>query len=46
MDRKMISFETFKHKYDIKNKEVSLLMSRVDDLSKCNGELQERIEKK
>ena len=46
MDRKMVSFETFKHKYDIKNKEVKLLMSRVDDLSNMNGELQEKIEKK
>ena len=39
MDRKMISFETFKHKYDIKNKEVHLLMTRVDELSNTNGEL-------
>lgn len=46
MDRKMINFETFKHKYDIKSKEVRLLMERVDILSSTNGELQEKIEKR
>ena len=37
----MITFETFKHKFDIKTKEVRLLMSRVAELTNNNGELQE-----
>ena len=46
MDRKMVNFETFKHMYEIKSKEVRLLMDRVDILSSTNGELQEKIEKR
>lgn len=35
----MILFETYKYKYDIKEKEITLLMVRVDELSKINGDL-------
>ena len=46
LSKKMVLFETFKHKYDVKVKESEMLLHRVEELSQMNGDLAEQIEKK
>lgn len=41
LQKKMVLFETFKHKYDVKVKESEMLLSRVEELSHINGDLEE-----
>jgi hypothetical protein len=46
LQKKMVLFETFKHKYDVKIKESEMLLHRVEELSQLNGDLQDQIDKK
>jgi predicted nuclease with TOPRIM domain len=42
---KMIFYETFKHKFDVKSMETERLLSRVEELSQVNGGLEDSINK-
>ena len=44
--QKMVMFEAFKYKFEIKEKEASFLLIWVEELSKLNGDLQYRILRK
>ncbi len=39
LSKKLVMFETFKHKYDVKVRETERLLHRVEELSKVNGDL-------
>ncbi|CDW81842.1 UNKNOWN [Stylonychia lemnae] len=45
MQQKMILFETFKHKFEVKKKEADRLLTRVEELSQMKGNLEEQINK-
>lgn len=39
----MVFYETFKHKFDVKKMESERLLTRVEELSHINGDLEEKI---
>ena len=39
LNGKMVMFETFKHKYYVKQQEAEMLLQRVEELSHLNGDL-------
>lgn len=41
----MVLYETFKHKFDMKNLETEELLERVEELSMVNGGLEDYIRK-
>jgi len=43
LHEKMIFYETFKHKFNIKKNETDRLLSRVEELSQINGGLEDHI---
>jgi chromosome segregation ATPase len=43
---KLVQFETFRHKFEVKKKEADMLLSRVEELSQLNGSLADQIVKK
>lgn len=42
---KMVFYETFKHKFDVKKLETERLLTRVEELSQINGSLEDQIVK-
>lgn len=45
LHQKMIFYETFKHKFDVKKMETERLLHRVEELSHINGTLEDKIQK-
>ena len=43
LQSKMVFYETFKHKFDVKKMESERLLGRVEELSQVNGGLEDQV---
>lgn len=41
LQQKMVFYETFKHKFDVKKMESEKLLTRLEELSQMNGGLED-----